>query len=267
MANRTCAGGGYLRSGRADDAGAASAATVVLERTSSMARWACSQTGCAGQWAFLEQDRPCMRQTLRQMEPSMASITSRIEAPLPRAAMRKPPACPRREEIRPARARACNTLERKLSGAPVARASREARHCPRPFARPTESSLERHNRRHASVASTNWFSSCCRPVELASRASRRRFGRRRSLAGAETIGTANGQRISKSSQEYVIRVTDQGSLRAINFIRLKLEKNSPESTAPARSSTHFRPDPEGGQRDRLAPGQDCCVIRTAPIAV
>jgi hypothetical protein len=37
--------------------------------------------------------------------------------------MRKPPDWPRCEVMSPARARACNTLDRKLSGAPVAWAS------------------------------------------------------------------------------------------------------------------------------------------------
>ena len=57
---------------------------------------------------------------MRQMAPPMASITSRIDAMEPHGVMRKPPDCPRREVANPARDRVCNTLESKLSGAPVA---------------------------------------------------------------------------------------------------------------------------------------------------
>ena len=148
------------RFGLAGEAWAAIAATVVWERTSSMACWARAQTGCAGQCAFLEHDLPGMRQTLRQMEPSIASITSRMDALLPRAVMRKPPDCPRREVMSPARAKACSTLERKLSGAPVAR--------------PTESSRGRRNRQRASVASTSSFSSSRCPLEQISHTPARR---------------------------------------------------------------------------------------------
>ena len=109
--------------GLAGDAWAAMAAMEALERTSSMACWARAQTGCAGQRAFLGHDRPCTRQMLRQMEPSMASITSRIDASRPRCVIRKPPDWPRCEVMSPERARVCNTLDRKLSGAPVACAS------------------------------------------------------------------------------------------------------------------------------------------------
>jgi hypothetical protein len=53
----------------------------------------------------------------------MASITSRIDASRPLDKISKPPDCPRRELINLARDKACKTLERKLSGAPVALAN------------------------------------------------------------------------------------------------------------------------------------------------
>lgn len=62
-------------------------------------------------------------QTLRHTGPSMASITSRIEAAAPCGVMWNPPVCPRCELMNPARVSDCRTFERKLCGAPVARAS------------------------------------------------------------------------------------------------------------------------------------------------
>ena len=141
-------------------------ATVALERTSSMACWASDpdrmrgaarfpRAGPAGNHADVEANR--RRRWPRSRRASM---------PRGRAAvMRNPPDCPRREEMNPARARACKTLERKLSGAPVARASAGSETRPRPAARPTESSRGRHNRRRASVASRNWVSSSHCPAE------------------------------------------------------------------------------------------------------
>ena len=60
------------------------AAIEAPERTCSIACCALAQTGCAGHAAFLGHDRPCMRQTFRQIAPSITSITSRIEAERPR---------------------------------------------------------------------------------------------------------------------------------------------------------------------------------------
>ena len=70
-----------------DPAAAASEAIVARARTSIMACCASIQTGCAGQCALRGQERPGLRQTLRQIAPSMASITSRIDAAAPRGAM------------------------------------------------------------------------------------------------------------------------------------------------------------------------------------
>lgn len=92
-------------------------------KTSRMARCAFTQTGCAGHHAFLAQAIPDVRHTFRRIGPSMASITSSIDAFLPGGEISNPPNGPRREEISSARVSACSTFERKLSGAPVASAS------------------------------------------------------------------------------------------------------------------------------------------------
>src|ERR1035437_9954040 len=102
---------------------AARSAIRASSKTSSMAFCAFAHTGCAGHHAFLAQLLPATRQTFKITGPSMASITSRIEAWRPRSEISKPPVCPRREEISLARVRACSTFERKLSGAAVASAS------------------------------------------------------------------------------------------------------------------------------------------------
>ena len=119
--------------------GAANSAISALESTSSIACWASIQTGCAGHHTFLAQDMPEIKQTFRQIGPSMASITSRIDALRPRGEIANPPDGPRRELISLARANACNTFERKLSGAPVAsaRAGSIARSWTGSFARST----------------------------------------------------------------------------------------------------------------------------------
>ena len=96
---------------------------VALAKTSSIALCARTHTGCAGHHDLRPHDRPAARQTFNRIGPSTASITSRIEAARPRGEIANPPPCPRRDVISPARAKACSTLERKLSGASANRAS------------------------------------------------------------------------------------------------------------------------------------------------
>ena len=73
--------------------------TFALLRTSNMAVWACIHTGCAVRDGFLSHDIPLRMQTLRQMGPSMASITSRIDALRPCKRISKPPTGPRRKKL------------------------------------------------------------------------------------------------------------------------------------------------------------------------
>ena len=109
------------RTGRTGDWEANSAIAVAV-RMSTMACWACTQTGCAGQWNFLAQLFPETRQTFKEIGPSMASMTSSIEAWRPRGKIANPPDFPLQEEMSSARDKACKTFERKLSGASVAAA-------------------------------------------------------------------------------------------------------------------------------------------------
>lgn len=136
----------------------------AASRTSSMACCASTQTGCAGQDTSRAQDSPEFRQRFRWSGPSMASITSRIDAWRPLGRMAKPPECPRRDEISLARDSACNTLERKLSGLQWPRPARAVELAHRLAEPRDEPSRAQNNRPRASVASTSWLSSCVRPV-------------------------------------------------------------------------------------------------------
>src|SRR6202142_773841 len=78
------------RTGRAG-AWEANSAIAVAVRMSTMACWACTQTGCAGQRNFLAQLFPETRQTFKEIGPSMASMTSSIEAWRPRGKIANPP--------------------------------------------------------------------------------------------------------------------------------------------------------------------------------
>src|SRR3954453_14246730 len=108
---------------------AARRAILALLNTFKRASWALTQTGCAGHHPLRAHERRSLTHRLRLIGPSMASTTLRMEACRPREEISNPPEGPRREVTSPARVRPCRTLERKLSGAPVASAmeGKEAR--------------------------------------------------------------------------------------------------------------------------------------------
>ena len=177
---------------------------------------------------FREQDRPGMRQTLRQIAPSMASIDFEHGGARPRGEMRKPPDWPRREEMSPARVRACRTLERKLSGAPVAwassgsetrRASAEGGQLNHHADGVIGGARELHRRigfLHGILPND--------PSTAQTAASRRRCA----IAGA-SVG-------ANASQADVFAITDPGRRERIAyFFQFKLERNSPKCAAPCRT--------------------------------
>ena len=166
-----------------------------------------------------------------------------------------PPAFPRHEAISSARDKACRTLDRKLSGAPWPRPVRAVARAPPRAAWPDESSPERHNRRRASVASTNCifpWKPC--PTSTAIPTPTAKLARSRSTFPRLPI-SAQSAEYPRQSQALVSSVTDPRLPNRIFFLfQLKLERNSPK--CPARISSALparRPLPAQRASDVASP--------------
>jgi len=92
-------------------------------KLAAMAFCASAQTRWAGHHAWRSQAWSEVRQRLSRRGPSMASTTSRIDAPRLRRGSSKPPVLPRCETTNPARVRFWRTFERNCSGHSAATAS------------------------------------------------------------------------------------------------------------------------------------------------